>query len=612
LIAIALKERGFWARLPAPALLFPHLFLGDRLRSKVTPMQEPAHLRRAVKFGVFEADLAARELRKNGVKIRLQEQPFQVLALLLENRGEVMTREELRQKLWPADTFVDFDNGLNTAINKIREALCDSAESPRYVETLPRRGYRFIGQSEQASGKIQSLVVLPLENLSRDPEQEYFADGLTEALITNLAKISALRVVSRTTAMQYKGARKTVPEIVRELGVDAIVEGTVQRFGERACVSAQLVQASTDTHLWAESYERDLRDMMTLQAELARAIASEIQVKLTPQEQMQLARVRQVEPEAYDCYLKGRYHWNKRTLEGLTKAMEHFQEAIERDPTYAGAHAGLADSASRLGWWIDLAPEEGCLRGKAAALKAIELDKTLAEGHAALWFPLLSFDYNISAAEEAVERAIELDPQSAFALQGRACCLMARGRAEESFAEALRAARLEPFTMVLLWNAALFGYIARQYDEAIELCQRGLDLDPKFAPFHWTLGLVYVQRQSYGQAVEHMEEAVRLSHRLSYFLGGLGHVYGAVGRREDALQIVGELEERCRQRHVSPYWTAMIYAALDDKDATLLWLERAREDHAPWVIYLKSPPWFDNLRSDSRYYRLLQRMNIPV
>jgi len=569
-------------------------------------------LRRAVKFGVFEADLAARELRKNGIKIRLQEQPFQVLALLLENRGEVTTREELRQKLWPADTFVDFDNGLNTAINKIREALCDSAESPRYVETLPRRGYRFIGQSEQASGKIQSLVVLPLENLSRDPEQEYFADGLTEALITNLAKISALRVVSRTTAMQYKGARKTVPEIVRELGVDAIVEGTVQRFGERACVSAQLVQASTDTHLWAESYERDLRDMMTLQAELARAIASEIQVKLTPQEQMQLARVRQVDPEAYDCYLKGRYHWNKRTLEGLTKAMEHFQEAIERDPTYAGAHAGLADSASRLGWWIDLAPEEGCLRGKAAALKAIELDKTLAEGHAALWFPLLSFDYNISAAEEAVERAIELDPQSAFALQGRACCLMARGRTEESFAEALRAARLEPFTMVLLWNAALFGYIARQYDEAIELCQKGLELDPKFAPFHWTLGLVYVQRQSYGQAVEHMEEAVRLSHRLSYFLGGLGYVYGAVGRREDALRIVGELGERCRQRHVSPYWTAMIYAALDDKDATLLWLERGREDHAPWMIYLKSPPWFDNLRSDSRYYRLLQRMNIPV
>ena len=575
-------------------------------------MQEPAHLRRAVKVGVFEADLAARELRKNGIKIRLQEQPFQVLALLLENRGEVMTREELRQKLWPADTFVDFDNGLNTAINKIREALCDSAESPRYVETLPRRGYRFIGQSEQPSAKIQSLVVLPLENLSRDPEQEYFADGLTEALITNLAKISALRVVSRTTAMQYKGARKTVPEIVRELGVDAIVEGTVQRFGERACVSAQLVQASTDTHLWAESYERDLRDMMALQSELARAIASEIQVKLTPHEQMQLARVRQLDPEAYDCYLKGRYHWNKRTLEGLTKAMEHFQEAIEHDPTYAGAHAGLADSASRLGWWIDLAPEEGCFRGKAAALKAIELDKTLAEGHAALWFPLLSFDYNISAAEEAVERAIELDPQSAFALQGRACCLMARGRAEESFAEALRAARLEPFTMVLLWNAALFGYIARQYDEASELCQKGLDLDPKFAPFHWTLGLAYVQRQWYGQAVEHMEEAVRLSHRLSYFLGGLGHVYGAMGRREDALQIVGELEERCRQKHVSPYWTAMIYAALDDKDATLLWLDRAREDHAPWMIYLKSPPWFDNLRSDSRYYRLLQRMNIPI
>ena len=585
----------------------------DRLPRKFgLRMRESSSSRNRFRFGVFEADLTSRELRKNGTKIRLQEQPFQVLALLLENHGQVVTREELRVNIWPADTFVDFDNSLNTAINKIREALGDSADMPQLVETLPRRGYRFVATLETEVPRIDSLAVLPMENLSGAQDQDYFAEGLTEALISSLAKIGALRVISRTTAMRYKKTDKTLPQIARELNVDAIVEGTVLRSAERVRISVQLIQASTDTHLWAESYERDVRDMMALQSELARAIASEIQVKLTPQEQMQLARVRQVDPEAYDCYLKGRYHWNKRTLEGLTKATEHFQEAIERDPTYAAAYAGLADSASRLGWWIDLAPEEGCLRGKAAALKAIELDTTLAEAHAALWFPLLNFDYNISAAEAAAERAIELDPQNAFALQGRACCLMARGRSEESFAEALRAAHLEPFTMVLLWTASIFGYLARRYDEATELCQKGLDLDPKFAPFHWTLGLAYVQRQSYGQAVDHMEEAVRLSHRLAYFLGGLGHVYGAVGRREDALQIVGELEERCRQRHVSPYWPAMIYAALGDNEAALLWLDRARQDHAPWMIYLKSPPWFDNLRTDSRYYRLLQRMNIPI
>jgi TolB-like protein/Flp pilus assembly protein TadD len=578
-------------------------------------VKESAQSRRTVKFGAFEADLAARELRKNGTKIRLQDQPFQVLALLLENPGQVVTREELRLKLWPADTFVDFDNGLNTCINKIREALGDTAEKSRVVETLPRRGYRFIGAQPTVAGgakHIESLVVLPLQNLSRDPEQEYFADGLTEALITNLAKISALRVVSRTSAMVYKGARKPIAEIAQELGVGAVVEGTVQRSGDRVRISAQLIQVATDSHVWAESYERDLRDVLALEAEVARAIASEIRVKLTPQERVQLAKARLVDPQTYEFYLMGRYHWNKRTLEGLTKAAVHFQQAIDCDPTYAAAYAGLADSASRLCWWIDSTPDEACLRGKAAALKAIELDSTLAEGYAALWFPLLSFDYNISAAEEAVERAIELDPQNAFALQGRACCLMARGRAEEGFAEALAAAHREPFTMVLQWNAALFGYIARQYDEAVALCQKGLELDPKFAPFHWTLSLAYVQTQSHGQAVDHMEEAVRLSDRLAYFLGGLGYVYGAVGKREGALRIVAELEDLSRQRHVSPFWRGMIYSALAESDEAIRWLERARLDHAPWMIYLKAPPWFDNLRSDSRYYTLLQRMNIPI
>jgi len=575
-------------------------------------MQEPAHLRRAVKFGVFEADLAARELRKNGIKIRLQEQPFQVLALLLENRGEVMTREELRQKLWPADTFVDFDNGLNTAINKIREALCDSAESPRYVETLPRRGYRFIGQSEQPSGKIRSLVVLPLENLSRDPEQEYFADGLTEALITSLAKISALRVVSRTTAMQYKGARKTVPEIVRELGVDAIVEGTVQRFGERACVSAQLVQASTDTHLWAESYERDLRDMMALQAEVAQAIAREIQVKVTPEEQAQLRRARRVDAVAYELYLRGRYHWNKRDLEGLTKGSEYFQEAVDRDPTYAAAYAGLADSASRMGFWTDAAPEEGCARGKVAALKAIELDNNLGEAYTALSYASLHYDFNIRSAEEAAQRAIQLDPDNPTALQMRAVCLAAKGQAEDAVAEILCALRLEPLTIHFHWNAGIFRYFARQYDEAIALCHKALELDPKYAPLHWTLALSLVQKRMYTEAVDESEEAVQISRRAPFFLGTLGHIYGAVGRREDALKVISELVDLSKQRHVSPYWTGMIYATLGENDEAFLWLERALHEHAPWMAYLKGPAWFDNLRSDPRYYTLLQRMNIPV
>ena len=565
-----------------------------------------------MKFGVFEADLAARELRKNGVKLRLQDQPFQVLALLLENRGQVVTREELRQKLWPADTFVDFDNGLNTAINKIREALCDSAEKPKLIETLPRRGYRFVGAIETKTSRIQSLAVLPLENLTHDPDQEYFVDGLTEALITNLAKISALRVVSRTSVMLYKGVRKPLGKIAEELGVDAVVEGTVWRSGERVRISAQLIQATTDAHLWAESYEHDLRDMLALQSEVARAIAREIQVKVTSREQDLLARTRPVDPQAYEDYLKGRYHWNKRTLEGLTKGGEYFQRAIDLDPTYAAAYAGLADSASRLGFWTDAPAEEACARGKAAALRALEMDNTLTEAYAGLGYAYLHYDFNIPAAEEAVERALELDPYNAIAIQQRGLCLAARGQAEDALADLRRAVQLEPLNVHFQWNTCMFLYFSRRYDEAIALCHKALELDPQSAALHQALGVTLVQRQFYEKAVRALEEAVQISRRAPFFLGQLGHIYGIAGRKADALKLIGELAELSKRRHVSPYWSGMIYAALNQKDDAFLWLERAFEDHAPWMAYVKGAPWFDNLRPDPRFYSLLQRMKIPI
>ena len=574
---------------------------------------ESAHPSRgAVRFGVFEVDLHAGELRKQGARIRLQEQPFHVLQMLLEQPGEIVTREVLQKRIWPADTFVDFDQGLNNAIKRLREALGDSPESPRFIETVPRRGYRFIASLGSSLKGIESLAVLPFENLSRDPEQEYFADGLTEAVITSLAKIRALKVISRTTVMHYKDTRKPLREIARELEAQGIVEGTVLRSGERVRVSAQLVDASTDTHLWAESYDRDLRDILALHAELARAIANEIQVKLTPEEQAQLRPTRRVDAEAYELYLKGRHYWNKRNLEGLMKGAEYFQKAVERDPTYATAYAGLADSASRLGFWTDTPPEEGCARGKAAALKAIELDSTLSEAYSALWYASLHYDFDICAAENAVRRAIELDPHNTFALQGRACCLMARGRAEEAVAEILHAVQLEPLTMVLQWTAAVCHYFARQYDQAIGLSQKSLELDPTFTPVHFTLGCAFVKKGMYGPAVNELEEAVEISRREPFYLGTLGHIYGAVGRREDALKIVRELEELSKQRHVSPFWTGLIYTALCEKDDAFLWLERARQEHAPWMAYLKATPWWDNLRSDPRYYSLLQRMNIPI
>src|SRR5213594_2647771 len=296
-----------------------------------------------VRFGIFELDADAGELRKQGTRMKLQEQPLQMLQVLLQRPGEVVTREELQQKIWPSDTFVDFDHGINNAIKRLREALGDNTETPRYIETLPRRGYRFIGKIEREAPRFRSLAVLPLENLSRDPEQEDFAEGLTEALITTLAKIGELRVVSRTSVMQYKGVHKPLREIARELEVDFVVEGTVLRAGRRVRITAQLIDAPKEMHLWAESYEGGLRDVLTLQAEVARAIAREVQVKLTPEERAHLAQVRRVDPEAYEAYLKGRYHWNRHSAEGFGKAVQYFQEAIAKDPTYAAAYTGLAD-----------------------------------------------------------------------------------------------------------------------------------------------------------------------------------------------------------------------------------------------------------------------------
>ena len=421
---------------------------------------ESAHPSRgAVRFGVFEVDLRAGELRKRGVKIKLQDQPFQILQILLERSGEVVTREEIRGRIWPADTFVDFDQGLNNAIKRLRESLGDSPDNPRFIETVPRHGYRFIGNLGVTSGQIKSLAVLPLENLSRDPEQEYFAEGLTEALITTLAKIGELRVVSRTSAMQYKGVHKALREIARELEADAIVEGTVLRVGRRVRITAQLIDAPNETHLWAESYERDLRDVLTLQAEVAHAIARQIQIKLTPQEQAHFADVHPVNPEAYEAHLKGRYHWNRRSGEALPKAVQYFQQAIAKDPTYAAAYSGLADCLSVLGYWCLVPPDEGCGKAKGLAHKALEMDHSLAEAHASLAFATMFYDFDFVTAEREFERSIELNPRNGTAHLWFGLSLGFIGRYEEGFTEVKRAVRLDPhpITFQILGSILFFA-----------------------------------------------------------------------------------------------------------------------------------------------------------
>jgi TolB-like protein len=423
----------------------------------------PAH--GTLRFGPFEADLDAAELRRQGVRIKLPDQAFRVLGMLLECPGKLVTREELQKRIWSSDTFVDFEQGLNNSIKRLREALGDSAEHPQFVETLPRRGYRFVGALQVTAEPIESLLVLPLENLSGDAEQEYFADGMTEALITNLAKISALRLVSRTTAMHYKRTRQPLSEIARELGVDGIVEGTVMRAEERVRISAQLINAHTDSHLWAESYERKLSDVLALQAEVAQAIAREIRVKLTPIDEARFAKVQPVDPPAYDVYLKGRYYWNRRPAT-LGEAIKCFEQAIAIDPTYAAAYAGLSDCLSSLRVWGIVSANEGCNKAKGLAQKALEIDHSLADAHTALAHATM-YQYDFLAAEREFERAIELNPRYATGHHLFGFYLAVTGRYEESYTELQRAIRLDPLSV----SKALLGHnyiYARRYDQAIE------------------------------------------------------------------------------------------------------------------------------------------------
>ena len=564
-----------------------------------------------VRFGVYEADLRAGELRKQGLRIRLPRQPFQVLAILLERPGEIVTREELRKRLWPDGTFVDFEQGLNAAVKRLREALGDSAESPHFIETLARRGYRFIESLTARPGRIESLAVLPLENLSGDPEQEYFAEGLTEALITNLAKIGALRVVSRTSAMQYKGVRKSLRDIARELQVDGVVEGTVQRSGERLRISAQLLHAPTDTHLWAESYDRDLRDVLALQAELAQAIAREVQVKLTPQERAHFAEVHPVNPEAYEAYLKGRYHWNRRSREGFGKAHEYFQQAIAKDSTYAVAYAGLADCFSVLGVSCLVSPDDGCGKAKGLALQTLEMDPSLAEAHASLAWATMWYDCDFALAEREFERSIELNPRYATAHAWFGIMLAMTGRYEEAYTELQRAIRLDPHSSAIHFASGFGHFFTRHHDQSIKHHEKAIDLDPSIAQAHAGLGYAYLCKSMHEPAIAALRKALQLSQGASFYLACLGEAYAVAGCRDEAQKILEQLSELSKQRYVTPYVVSRIYANLGKKDEAFRWLETAYGERAAWMVCLKTDPRMDDLRPDPRFQDLLRRMNFP-
>ena len=630
-----------------------------------------------LRFGVFEVDLRAGEVTKRGLRIRLQEQPFRVLTMLLERPGELVTREELRDKLW-SQTVVDFDHGLNKAINKIREALGDSAENPRFVETVARRGYRFLADvtpidtaagrkpgpetegtvpppdsdrvepadvgvppkrsyrphartrvglglalllaaslswilydQSQSTPKIRSLAVLPLESLSGDASQDYFTDGMTDALIADLGQISALRVISRTSAMAYKRVHKPLSEIARELNVEAVVEGTVSRSGERVRITAQLIQVRNEKHLWAQSYEGDLQDTLALQNSVARAIAEQIQVTLNPQEEAALGKSKKVNREAYEAYLKGRYFWNKRSAEGLRKAIDYFGHAIDADPDYARAYSGLADSYALLGDWEYgiLSPQDAFPRAKAAATRALALDESLSEAHTSLAFILDLYDWGWASAEKGYKRALALNPGYATAHHWYAWHLIVMGRNGEGIAELKTAESLDPLSLIISADLADALCIAHRYDESVQQSQKTIEMDPHFAVAHYQLGQALEQKHRHDEAIAEFRRAIELSGGNTTFESNLANAYAVSGRKEEAIKIVGDLESRQSQDSSTGASIALIYVGLGDNDRAIIWLNRAYQARFNPSILMR--PVFDPLRSDPRFQELLHRIGLP-
>ena len=642
-------------------------------------MQRSASLPQTLRFGVFELDPLAGELRKKGMKIRLQGQPVDILVMLLQRPGETVTREELHKKLWPADTFVDFEQGLNNAMMRLRAALDDDAESPRFIETVRRRGYRFIGAVNGGPGngvepaalagkldvgdqparhlrigtklaivgllslavaaalllglnvhgwrdrlfggparpQIRALAVLPLANLSGDPEQEYFADGMTEALITEMGKISAPRVISRQSIMQYKGSKKPLSEIARELKVDAVLEGAVERSGERVRVTIHLSQAAPDNQIWSQEYDRSIRDVLSLQGEIARKVAYEIRTKLTPEELTRLSDARPVNPVAYDDYLRGRYLLglmvvaHNSTMDktqnneaDIQSAIGHFRHAIDNDRAYALAYGGLADAYLWLGTWGGHSPKEILPEAKAAARRALELDPSLGEAHFSL-AQTLQYDWNWPEAEKEYQLALKLSPNYVDAHMEYGRFVQALGRNDEAMTQMTDAMKLDPFGIRTRIYVAWVTYASRHYDPLEQFKRLGDD---------WGMIFAYREKRMYPEAMaawERWKTSHPLQARVPSFLATPASIYGLEGRKREAQELIDELEKTAKHRYVPGCLLAEAYVGIGETGEAVSWLEQAYKEQDQCMAWINAYPGFDLLRSEPRFQELLRRMNFP-
>jgi TolB-like protein/Tfp pilus assembly protein PilF len=576
--------------------------------SKVLAINEIHYAESVVRFGTFEVDLESRELRKHGMHVRLEEKPFRILELLLEQPGRVVTRRTLREKLWP-DTHVGYDQNLNTAVNKLRDLLGDSAQSSRFIETLPRLGYRFIAPVATPSRSStlvakKMLAVLPFENLSGDPEQEYFADGLTEEMISHLGQLDPRRlgVIARTSAIQYKNTKKSIAEIASELKVSYVLEGSVRCEGSGARITAQLIEALDQTHLWSASYNRDLRDILGVQADVARHVGRALSLELLPET---AAQSPQFDPTAHESYLRGRFHFGQRTEEALKKAIASFETALSIEPNCARSYSGIADCCGLLSWFGALPPKVAGEKAAAAARRAIEIDDSLSECHASLALVRFWYDWNWKEAEEEFLRAIELNASYTSAYQWYAAFLNTQGRFEEAQAAQKTARELDPFSLILNMNVADPFFFSRQYDRAAQQLITLLEHEPRFFPALFQLGRVYVAMEKYGEAIDAFERASQFS-RQQEVLPALAHAYALAGKTREARVLLERMKNDASGRYVASPMIARIYLGLDEFETALNWLEKGLDERSYWMVFLKNDPVYDPIRSHPRFRNLLK------
>lgn len=626
----------------------------------------------AYRFGPFELDTRAGELRRHGLKVRLRGRPIEILTCLVERAGEVVTRDDLRNRLWTSDTFVDFDHGLNSAMNKLREALGDTAENPRYVETVPRRGYRFVAQvesvtrpqptapaplrpapspaAEAAAAPVPSaagqtrhtavrwivaasvialvavgawilrdvprrvasdkamLVVLPFENRSGSADDEFFSDGVTDEMIAQLGALDPRRlgVIARTTAMQYKASHKDVMQIGRELGVDYLLEGSVRRDAARVRITAQLVDVRSQTQLWAETYERDVSDVLMLQRDVAGRLAQSLAGGvLSPV----LARATRRSPSfaAYERALKGRAFRQQATEGALRQCIVMFEEATALDAEYAGAYAGLADCYRLLGGpgWEVGPPAELLEQARVAAERALDLDPELPEGYSARGMVRFSLDWDLAGADRDLSRAIALNPSYARAHQYRSAVLTTMGRFDDAVASARRAQELDPMSATESTTLGVRLYYAGKYPQAVDQFEATLAAHPNFPVAHWGLGETYRQMGRLDAAVRELEAAADRANQSPYMRAWLAHALATAGRREEAEAIRRALTAQASERFVAPFLFALMASGFGEKEATLEWLERVRASKSGWIPFVAVEPQFAWLRDDPRFQQLL-------